>query len=410
MIYTSRMMGTAARAILQSVVLLIFFDAAIWSQSIDTPLAERYAQEGQEALATGHYVEAQAAYEKLRQLEPGVAEIHANLGLIYFQERKFDQAVLSLRQALRLKPSLTKTDSILAISLSELGRFSDAVPGLERGFHRPSDPEIRRMCGLQLQRAYSGTKRDQKAVEVTFELNRLYPNDPEVLYHSGKIFGNSAFLSMQKLAQIAPGSVWRHQALAEAYESQGSYDAAIGEYRQVLTREPTRIGIHYRLGRTLLSRSRQATSAEDVAAALKEFQQELDVDPSDASAAYEIAEADRNAGQLEEAQKFFELALKYYPEFEEAHLGLGAALTSLQKPAEALPHLQKAISLNSQNEVGWYRLSQVQGMLGNALERQKAFTEFQRLRSEKSGREEIGKELVSPEEVTKQLVDPGASK
>src|SRR6266705_1565054 len=199
------MMGTAARAILQGVILLIFFEAAIWSQSIDTPLAERYAQEGQEALAAGHYIEAQAAYEKLRQLEPSVAEIHANLGLIYFQERKFDQAVSSLRQALRLKPSLTKTDSILAISLSGLGRFSDAVPGLERGFHRPSDPEIRRMCGLQLQRAYSGTKRDQKAVEVTLELNRLYPNDPEVLYHSGKIFGNSAFLSMQKLSQVAPG-------------------------------------------------------------------------------------------------------------------------------------------------------------------------------------------------------------
>jgi tetratricopeptide (TPR) repeat protein len=404
------MMGTAPRAILQGVILLIFFEGAIWSQSIDKPLAERYAQEGQEALAAGQYTEAQAAYENLRQLEPGVAEIHANLGLIYFQERKFDQAVSSLRQALRLKPSLTKTDSILAISLSELGHFSDAVPGLERGFRRPSDPEIRRMCGLQLQRAYSGTKQDQKAVEVTFELNRLYPNDPEVLYHSGKIFGNSAFLSMQKLAQVAPSSVWRHQALAEAYESQGSYDAAIGEYRQVLTHVPTRIGIHYRLGRTLLSRSRQATSAEDAAAALKEFQQELDLDPSNASAAYEIAEADRNAGQLEEAQKFFELALKYYPEFEEAHLGLGAALTSLQKPAEALPHLQKAISLNSQNEVGWYRLSQVQGMLGNTVERQRAFTEFQSLRSEKSGREEAGKELVLPEEVTKQQVDPGASK
>jgi tetratricopeptide (TPR) repeat protein len=404
------MMGTAARAFLQGVISLILFEAAIWGQSINTPLAERYAQEGQEALAAGHYVEAQAAYEKLRQLEPDVAEIHANLGLIYFQERKFDQAVFSLRQALRLKPSLTKTDSILAISLSEQGRFSDALPGLERGFHRPSDPEMRRMCGLQLQRAYAGMNRDQKAVEIALELNGLYPNDPEILYHSGKIFGNSAFLAMQKLAQVAPASIWRHQAWAEAYESQGSYDVAIGEYRQVLAGDPTRIGIHYRLGRTLLSRSRQTTSAEDAAAALKEFQQELERDPSNASAAYEIAEADRNAGQLEEAQKFFELALEYYPEFEEARLGLGAALTSLQKPAEALPHLQKAISLNRQNEVGWYRLSQVEGMLGNAVERQRAFTEFQRLRIEKSSREEAGKGLVSPEEVTKQQVDPGAPK
>ena len=60
------------------------------------------------------------------------------------------------------------------------------------------------MCGLQLLRAYSGLRRDSKAVEVALELNRLYPDDPEVLYHTGRIFGNFAFLNMQKLAQVAP--------------------------------------------------------------------------------------------------------------------------------------------------------------------------------------------------------------
>jgi len=111
------------------------------------------------------------------------------------------------------------------------------------------------------------------------------------------------------------------------------------------------------------------------------------------------------AGQLEEAQKLFELALKHYPNFEQAHLGLGAVLASLQKPQEALPHLQKAVQLNDQNEVSWYRLSQVQGMLGNTVERQKAFAEFQRLRTQKSRQEEAGKQISSPEEVTKQTID-----
>jgi len=53
-------------------------------------------------LASGRYEEAQRAYEKLRELEPGVAEVHANLGLIYFEEKKFEQAVPALRQALKL--------------------------------------------------------------------------------------------------------------------------------------------------------------------------------------------------------------------------------------------------------------------------------------------------------------------
>ena len=93
---------------------------------------------------------------------------------------------------------------------------------------------MKRLCGLQLERTYTGLNRDSDAVKVGLELNRLYPNDPEVLYHNGRIFGNFAFLTMQRLAQVAPDSVWRHQAAGEAYESQ-LYDSAISEYRQVLS-------------------------------------------------------------------------------------------------------------------------------------------------------------------------------
>ena len=298
---------------------------------------EKYSEQGQRALAQGHYAEAEAAFEKLRELEPGVAEVHANLGVIYFQERKFEQAVPALRQALKLKPTLPKTERLLAMSLSELGHYKEALPGLEKGFRRSTDPAIKRMCGLQLQRAYTGLRRDSKAVEVALELNRLYPDDPEVLYHTGRIFGNFAFLNMQKLAQVAPASVWRHQAEAEAHESQGSYDAAISEYRQVLSADPHRPGIHYRIGRTLLARSRQSNTPEDAAAAAKEFEQELQVDPSNANAAYELGEMHRKAGEFDEAQNFFEQALQHYPDFEEAHLGLAAVLMSCRSRSWPCP-------------------------------------------------------------------------
>jgi len=296
------------------------------------------------------------------------------------------------------------------MSLSELGRYAEALPGLEKGFRQSTDPPLRRMCGLQLLRAYSGLRRDSKAVEVAVELNRLYPDDPEVLYHTGRIFGNFAFLNMQKLAQVAPSSVWRHQAEAEAYESQGSSDAAISEYRQVVSADPRRPGIHYRIGRTLLARSRQSNTPDDATAAAKEFEQELQVDPGNANAAYELGELHRNAGEFSEAQKFFEQAVKSYPDFEEAQLGLAAVLTALQRPDSALPHLQKAVTLSPGNEVAWYRMSQVQGMLGHEADQKKAFAEFQRLRSQKWSQEEGGKEIFSPDEITRQQLDQNAPK
>jgi len=368
---------------------------------------ERQYEAAQRALAAGNYSEAQRAFEELAQAHPQIAEVHANLGLIYFEERKFDQAVPELRRALKLKPALKNSANILAMSLSELGRYAEALPGLEKGF-RSTEPEMKRMCGLQLERAYTGLQQNRKAAEIALEMGQLFPGDPEVLYHNGKILGNFAFLSMQKLSQVAPNSVWTHQASAEAYESQGSYSSAIGEYHTVLAMEPRRPGIHYQLGRTLLARSRETASAEDLNAAAKEFEQEVALDPLNANSAYELAEIHRQAGQFEEAQKDFELALKNYPDFEEAHLGLAAVLLSLQKPDLALSHLREAISLNRENEVSWYRLSKVERILGNTVEQQKAMAEFQRLHSKKTNEQESGKKLFSPDEVTKQNIDPKA--
>jgi tetratricopeptide (TPR) repeat protein len=369
---------------------------------------EQYSAEGQRALAAGNYSAAEQALEKLRDLEPGVAEVHANLGLIYFQQGKFEQAVPALRHALKIKPSLTKSDSLLAMSLSELGHYSEALPGLEKGFHRSSDPEIKRMCGLQLERAYTGLKRDSKAVEVAMELNRLYPDDPEVLYHNGRIFGNFAFLSILKLAQVAPNSVWRHLAAAEAHESQGSYDQAIPEYREVLALDPRRPGIHYRIGRTLLSRSWQRHSPDDPVEAEKEFQQELQVDPSNANAAYELGEMRRKANQIDDAQRYFEQALLHYPDFPEAHMGLTAALLEKNQPEQALVHAQKAVAADPGNEVCWYRLARVQRKLGNAAEQQKAMAEFHRLHDQ-STRQKGFDPAGSASEVTKQEVDSNAA-
>ena len=161
------------------------------------------------------------------------------------------------------------------------------------------------MSGLQLARAYTGLQRDRKAVEVALELSRIYPDDPEVLYQTGRLFGNFAYLTMQKLSQASPSSIWRHQAAGEAYHSQGNYDLAIAEYQKVLTLDPARAGIHLRLGRVLLARSQQTNSPEDSAAASKEFEQELLVDATNANAAYELGEILRKGGSTRQSTRVF---------------------------------------------------------------------------------------------------------
>jgi tetratricopeptide (TPR) repeat protein len=377
---------------------------AVGAMGQESDSLDRLYRQAQQALTQGRYSEAERLYERLSKLDPGIAEVHANLGLIYFEERKFDQAVPALHQALKLKPGLTRSESLLAMSLSEIGRYSEAVAGLEKCLHRSAETEIKRMCGLELERAYAGLKKDSKAVEVAMELDRLYPDDPEILYQAGKVYGNFAYLTMEKLAQVAPTSVWRHLAAAEAHESQGSYGQAIQEYHEVLRLEPDRPAIHYRIGRSLMGRFWQHQSQDDVAAAEKEFEEELRLHPDNANAAYELGEMCRKNKQVEKAQRYFEQALQHYPDFAEAQLGLAAVLLEKNQPAQALPHAQRAVAVDPENEVCWYRLAKIQRSLGNVVEQQKALAEYRRLHDIANQQKEVAP-VFSPLEVTKQEVD-----
>jgi tetratricopeptide (TPR) repeat protein len=384
-------------------LVFVLFSPAARLSAQGTQEEQQYSEAGQQALTAGRYDEAETNFKKLAQLDPQIAEIHATLGLVYFQEKKFDQAVPELRTALKLKPTLVRASTLLAMSLSETGEYKEALPGLEKGFQHPPDPATKRMCGLQLMRSYTGLQRDQDAVGIALQLNQLYPNDPEILYHTGRVYGNYAFLTMHKLEVVAPTSLWRHQAAAEAFESEGSTNQAIGEYREVLKLDPQRVSIHYRIGRTLLARWQLNHAAEDREQAVHEFEQELQVDPSNANAMYELAEIHRQKNELDQAQQFFSSALKYYPDFEEAQVGLATTLMAQQKPDLALPHLQKAVTLDAEDEVAWYRLSQVNRALGNKDEQQKALAQFQRVRTQMA----LQQGTSPPGEVTKQVLQNG---
>ena len=305
-----------------------------------------------------------------------------------------------LRRAVELKPGLPGVATLLAASLSETGHFEEALPELERSFRVTADPALRRLAGLQLQRSYSGLGRDKEAGETALRLTELYPADPEILYHAGRVLGHLAFVMVNKLSTTAPGSVWTSQALGEAYESEGKVEPALAEYRRALRANPAQRGIHYRMGRTLL---RDASDPESLQRAMIEFRLELESDPSNANAAYELGEIHRKRGDLVDARRLFAQAIRFYPQFEQARIALGGVLTSLREPDEALDHLQAAIQINASNEVAHYRMAQALRLLGREAEAREALERFAQLREANQPRVALG---VANDPVTAQEAEP----
>ena len=377
--YTRGMKRTRITSVCFLITMLFLSPIAVRAQSGANSESAEYAEHGRQALAQGHFAAAQADFEKLAKLEPAVAEVHATLAAICFQRREYDEAIREIQLAQKLKPGLPKLDSLLALSLAETGKYSQALPGLEKGFKQSADAEVRRMCGLQLIRVYPALQRDSDAVEVGLTLNRLYPDDPEILYHTGRIYGNQAYIVMMRLHDRAPNSVWMLQAQGEANESEKNYDAALVAFKSLLELDPQRPGVHYRMGRVYMSRVRDGGKQEDRTAAAMEFENELKVDPNNGNARYELGVIADQDGSFEIARQQFEQVLLRYPDFEEALVALGGCYLEMSNPSEALPPLERASRIRPEDEVVWYRLARAQRALGDNAAAAKSMATFRRI-------------------------------
>ena len=207
---------------------------------------------------------------------------------------------------------------------------------------------IKRQCGLELLRVYTVLHRDADAVAISLALNHAFPDDPEILYETGRIYGNFTYLTMVKLHDRAPDSVWVLKAKAEAQESEKQFDLALASYENVLRLEPQRPGVHYRMGRVYLARFEQLHDAKDRDRAADQFRAELATDPLNGNAAYELAQIQYDLGNLDQAHQQFESLIERRPEFEQARVGLAGILIEIQKPGEAVTQLKRATELASE--------------------------------------------------------------
>ncbi|PYX04798.1 MAG: hypothetical protein DMG88_23580 [Acidobacteria bacterium] len=258
-----------------------------------------------------------------------------------------------------------------AVRLAQTGHCHQALPGLRKASLRLSDKELKRTVGFAGVRCATVLDQWDVALDFLRILNRDFPRDPEVLYISVHTHSDISTRLAQKLASFAPNSVQAHELNAESLEVRGKWDLAQKEYQAVVQQNPTLPGIHFRLGRLLLSKPDPGpTAPED---AKKEFQEELKIDPNNAGAEYVLGELARQAQQLDEAIQHFSRAAKLDAGFGDAFLGLGSSLMSQKKFSEAVPPLETAVKLEPMNPGAHYNLAMAYARSGRKQDADKEF-------------------------------------
>ncbi|MGH9527410.1 MAG: tetratricopeptide repeat protein [Terriglobales bacterium] len=242
---------------------------------------------------------------------------------------------------------------VAAMRAAEGGHCAQALAGLASFSTAPA--AVRRRAGVDYIRCAMLLGKPGRAARALPYLEREYPRDPEVLFLAVHVYSSMATAASRTLLRVAPGSYQVRELDAEALETQGKWRQAAAAYRQVLAADPNLPGIHFRLGRVLLSEPNPTPA--DVAAAKRQFEAELAVDPANAGAEYVLGNLAFIARQWPEAIRHLRRATEINPHFGEAFLLLGRARMAQDAYAAALAPLRQAARLEADNPTAHYYLA-----------------------------------------------------
>jgi tetratricopeptide (TPR) repeat protein len=272
------------------------------------------------------------------------------------------------------------------LSLAETGHCREALPILKKAAPLTADKQLKLKAGLATVRCGLALNQTDSAVSALLWLNRDFPTDPDVLYVTTHAYSDLSTRAALQLAGTAPLSVQAHELNAEALESQGKWDEAAAEYNLILKQQPGLPGIHFRLGRIILSKPSTPATVEE---ARNEFQAELKIDPNNAGAEYILGELSRQAQQWDDAIDHFSRASKLDANFADAFLGLGFSLNAAGRYMEAIPPLEIGVKMRPANPTGHYQLTVAYGKTGRKQDAEREMALFQQT-SEKALKETHG--------------------
>jgi len=265
-------------------------------------------------------------------------------------------ATVSTAQAPKKAPAASgKQSAEQGTGLAESGHCDEALPILKKAIHQTLDRNLKKRVGLDGIHCAMTHDVPYDSLDFLDVLGRDFPNDPEVLYAATHAYSDLSIHASHELMREAPFSYQVHQLNAETLESQGKWDEAAAEYRKILQINPLVPGIHARLGRALLSKT--PLTSEIVEEVKRNFEQELEIDPNNASAEYVLGDLAKNESDTSAAIRHFSRATKLDTGFSDAYLALGMALVSAKRFEEAIPPLEAYEKLAPDSPTGHFQLA-----------------------------------------------------
>lgn len=345
---------------------------------LHTRKAAEYLKQNQADLAVPEF-------RAIIAVDPKNADAHGNLGAVFFFQGAYAEAIPELRAALRLRPTLWKTEALLGIAEKRTGHVEAARHDLDKSFPNLTEEKIRVQTGMELIEIDSATGNLDKAAAAVGALRELEPANGAILYAAYRIYSDLADESLLSLSVVEPKSARMHQALAHELAKRGRTAEAIENYRAALNLDSQLPGIHFELAEMLNTLGTEESRQE----AEREYRAALTANPMDEQSERRLGEIAFQAGDLKAATDHYNRAIQLQPNNPEASIGLAKVLMSLNQTQKAEALLHHALELDPTSAVAHFRLSTIYRQTGRAEDAQRELAEYQKYKGMKEKLREV---------------------
>ncbi len=211
---------------------------------------------------------------------------------------------------------------------------------------------------------------------------------PQNLFWATKAYNQLAIAAFDRLGKL-PESVEIHALKAEILHGHGQDAEAAGEWRAALALSPGNPRLETELATSLFL-------AHKYDGAMPLLQKLLTQQRDAPDLNFMLGESLWRTEQPDKAVPYLTAALKADPGLLPAHAALGMVYALLNKNAEAVPHLEKAVSLDDDGSLH-YSLARAYQAAGKPEQAKKAMGEYQQI---KEKNRQINDELAKEAEIT----------
>lgn len=351
----------------------------VLSLLVSAPLCQQDASEGAQQLyeaaradeQAGHPEQAIEKYKQIISANPNMAAAYNNLGRLYYQQGQLREAVKPLQRASQLDPKIEPPRALLGFVFFQLQDFDGARRELKAASQlNPKDTTAR----LFLARALVELQELPEALRLLTQLEREDPKNTEVLYTLGGVYSSLAEATFGKIQTVDPNSYLLEVVLGKVAEIKQIYADAATHYKRAIDHAPDVPDLYYRYAHALWA-------AGDSNGALNAYNEAIRRNPYDYRASWESARI-LLADNPEEALRRADRALALKPDVAEAETIRGRALLSLQKPADAIKSLKKAVALNPDDPAIHFQLARAYRQAGLTQEAQNENSIYERMDKE----------------------------